>query len=246
MDVELTEVAHGVHHARAKHVTWALLVDGDSVTLVDTGYPGYRERLLRSLERIGHTPADVVAVVLTHGHPDHLGNAEYLRTAHGIPVLVHEREAPNARGERIEQVTPTTLLRHAWHPSVLLWTLEALGLGVTRVERLRAHDTYGEEPLDVPGRPVPVRTPGHTSGHCSLHLPERGVLLTGDALMTSHAVFNSQGPQLLPDFFNTDTHQARASLERLRGLAAEVVLPGHGPAFPGTPEEAVRLALMHS
>jgi glyoxylase-like metal-dependent hydrolase (beta-lactamase superfamily II) len=245
MDIELTEVASGVHHARAKHVTWTLVVDGDSVTLVDTGYPGDRDRLIRSLDKIGRAPADVAAVVLTHGHPDHIGSAEYLRTAHGVPVWVHGAEAANARGEHIEQATPATVFRYAWHPSVLVWALEVLRLGVNRVERLRAVETYGQEPLDVPGRPVPVATPGHTSGHCSLHLPDRGVLLTGDALMTGHAVFHSEGPQLLPGFFNTDTQQARASLERLRGLAADAVVPGHGPVFGGTPEQAVRLALEH-
>ena len=54
------------------------------------------------------------------------------------------------------------------------------------------------------------------------------------------------GPQLLPDFFNTDTTQARASLESLRPLDADVVIPGHGPAFQGTPNQAVDLALRHT
>ena len=63
--------------------------------------------------------------------------------------------------------------------------------------------------------------------------------------MTEHAVTRSVGPQLLPDFFNTDTGQARASLARLRGLEAEVVVPGHGPAFRGSPDRAVELALAH-
>ena len=68
MDVSVTEVATGVH-ARAKHVSWVLLTEGDAVTLVDTGYPGDRTRMLRSLETIGRTAADVDGVVLTHGHP---------------------------------------------------------------------------------------------------------------------------------------------------------------------------------
>jgi glyoxylase-like metal-dependent hydrolase (beta-lactamase superfamily II) len=40
---------------------------------------------------------------------------------------------------------------------------------------------FGEGTLDVAGRPVVVHTPGHTCGHCCLHLPDRGVLLAGDA-----------------------------------------------------------------
>ena len=106
-------------------------------------------------------------------------------------------------------------------------------------------ETYSASALDVPGHPLPVPTPGHTSGHAALHLPDQGVLVAGDALMTEHALASSSGPQLLPDFFNTDTSQARTSLDLLRPLSADVVIPGHGPAFHGTPNQAVDLALQH-
>jgi glyoxylase-like metal-dependent hydrolase (beta-lactamase superfamily II) len=118
-------------------------------------------------------------------------------------------------------------------------------LGAVRVERVRELREFEEETLDVPGRPVVIHTPGHTSGHCSLHLPDRGVLLAGDAIMTEHAVGSDAGPQLLPSFFNTDNDLARRSLERLRPLAADVVVPGHGPAFVGAPARAVELAIAH-
>jgi glyoxylase-like metal-dependent hydrolase (beta-lactamase superfamily II) len=42
VDVQVTEVAQGVWQARAKHVAWVLVTEGDEVTLVDTGYPGAR------------------------------------------------------------------------------------------------------------------------------------------------------------------------------------------------------------
>ncbi len=243
MDVTVTEVATGVHHAMAKHVSWVLVTEGAAVTLVDSGYPGDRDRLLRSLERIGRTPKDIAGLVLTHGHPDHIGSADHLRTTYGIPVWAHRDEAANACGDDIEQVSEQTLLRRAWRPDVLLWLFDVLRLKATKVERLGALELFADPRLDLPGRPVVVPTPGHTSGHCSLHLPDRGVLLAGDALMTGHALARSAGPQLLPDFFQTDVAQARVSLEQLRGLAADVVVPGHGSAFAGTPARAVELAL---
>jgi glyoxylase-like metal-dependent hydrolase (beta-lactamase superfamily II) len=121
MDVDVVEVASGVFQARAKHVCWVLVVDGGEVTLVDTGYPGDHDRVLASLSRIGRSPADVAAVVLTHAHPDHLGSAEYFRTTVGKPVLAHESEVANATGERIEQVSIPTLLSMAWRSDVFVW-----------------------------------------------------------------------------------------------------------------------------
>jgi glyoxylase-like metal-dependent hydrolase (beta-lactamase superfamily II) len=162
---------------------------------------------------------------------------------HGVPVLTHQREAANARGERIEQVSELTLLRMLWRPDVVAWLFDVLRLRGARPERLRELDLFTEGRLDVPGAPVAVPTPGHTSGHTAFHLPDRGALVVGDALMTGHALARRRGPQPLPQFFDSDTDQARASLRRLSGLAAEVVVPGHGPVFSGSPALAVRQAL---
>ncbi|WP_239100663.1 MBL fold metallo-hydrolase [Phycicoccus sp. CSK15P-2] len=241
--VDVREVAPGVWHARAKHVAWVLLVEGGEVTLVDTGYPGDRDRVVASLEQVGRAPADVAAVVLTHAHPDHLGSAEYFRTQVGAPVLVHEREVPNATGERVEQVSVATLLARVWRPDVAVWMRDIVGLKAARAERLGAVDTFTSDPLDVPGRPVPAPTPGHTSGHSAFHLPEQGALLAGDALMTGHALVRTPGPQLLPSFFNHDDDRALDSLGMLAPLAADVVVPGHGPAFTGAPADAVAAAV---
>ncbi|NLT54714.1 MAG: MBL fold metallo-hydrolase [Actinomycetales bacterium] len=243
MDVDVVELAPGVFQARAKHVSWVLVTEGDEVTLVDAGFPGDRQRVLASLERIGRSPGDLSAVLLTHGHADHLGCTEALRSAHQVAVHTHELEAANVRGERVEQVGIATVLRAAWRPTVLFWAVDVLRLAGTRPERPTELTTFTDGRLDVPGRPVAVHTPGHTSGHTCFHLPERGVLLAGDALMTEHALSRGHGPRLLPAMFNVDSARARASLERLRDLAASVVVPGHGPAFLGSPALAVHQAM---
>jgi glyoxylase-like metal-dependent hydrolase (beta-lactamase superfamily II) len=97
-------------------------------------------------------------------------------------------------------------------------------------------------PLDLPGRPVPVHTPGHTQGHVVFHLPDAGVVVSGDALVSGHPTSRIEGPQLLPDMFHHERAQALASLDILEGLDAEVLLPGHGPVHRGPVREAARRA----
>jgi glyoxylase-like metal-dependent hydrolase (beta-lactamase superfamily II) len=243
MDVRMREVGPGVWVAGGKHANWCIVRDGDGVTLVDTGWPGDRDLLLRSLELLGKAPAQVDAVVLTHAHADHMGSAEYFRSEVGTPVLVHAEEAANTTGERVEQASPWTLLRQTWRPSAMVWFWDASLRGKPlQLRRLGGATTFTNGPLDVPGRPVPVHTPGHTSGHVALHLPDRGALLVGDALTTAHALVPTAGPQLLPPFLHTDAAQALASLDRLGGLEAEVLVPGHGPPFLGSPASAVDAA----
>ena len=245
MAATMDQAADGVWLVRGTDVNWVLVAGEGGVTLVDAGYPRDLPQVLSSLERIGRTPGDVKAVVLTHAHPDHIGASERLRADLGIPVRVLDAEVPHARGKNIEQVSLLQILRAAWRPQVLLWALRAARAGGEHIERLSQVEAFAAAamPLDVPGHLVPVPTPGHTTGHCAFHLPDRGALIAGDALMTQHAAGRFTGPQLLPAMFNHDETAALASLQALAGLPADVVLPGHGPAYRGSPASAVEQAV---
>jgi glyoxylase-like metal-dependent hydrolase (beta-lactamase superfamily II) len=245
MALVMDEAVPDVWLVTGTETNWVLITEGKEVTLVDAGYPRDLPRVVSSLSRIGRSPADVAAIVLTHAHPDHLGGSESLHRAHGVPVHTLAAEAPHARGQVVEQVSELEILRAAWRPRVLLWALRAMRAGGRHVERLTEVDPCPpREALDVPGRPVPVPTPGHTTGHCAFHLPDRGLLLAGDAFMTGHATARARGPQLMPRMFNHDHAAALASLEARRPLAADVVLTGHGPAYRGSPARAVEMAVM--
>ena len=241
----IDHVADGVWLVTSTDVNWVLVAGADGVTLVDAGFPRDLPRVLSSLRQIGRALEDVAAVVLTHAHPDHIGATERLRADRDIPVRLLDTEVPHARGQIIEQISAVQILRAAWRPGVLLWALRVVGKGGLHVERLAAVQSFDARsaPLDVPGCLVPVPTPGHTSGHCAFYLPERGVLIAGDALMTAHPTGRRAGPQLLPAMFNHDDAAALASLQALAGLSADVVLPGHGPAYRGRPANAIEQAI---
>lgn len=241
MTPTVSEVGPGVHFVEASHTNVVLVVEGQEVTVIDSGYPRDRRLVEAAVGEVGRDLEDVAAVVLTHAHVDHLGSAEWLRRTFGIPVLCHTAEAQQARGEVEERISERDLLLRLWRPGVLRFLANVVASGGLRPEHVAEVTTFADQDVvDVPGRPVAVHTPGHTSGHVGLHLPDRGVLVTGDALITVDVWDRGRrGPQLIRAPFNHDHGQAVDSLSRYEALDADVVVPGHGRPWVGSPAEAV-------
>ncbi|MBV7699779.1 MBL fold metallo-hydrolase [Streptomyces sp. TRM70350] len=243
MRADVRQVADGAYLVHGSNTNWVILKDGDAVTLVDTGYLGDRQRLLDSLAAVGSSPEAVAAVLITHAHNDHLGSAEYLHAAYGTPVYLHEAEVPHARREFLHQVSVGQVLRNGWRPGVLPWAVHAIRSGGTAHVPVASPEPFpAAGPLDLPGRPVPVHTPGHTAGHAVFHLPRAGIVISGDALVSGHATSRIKGPQLLPDMFHHERARALTSLKLIEGLAADILLPGHGPVHRGSVRDAARRA----
>jgi glyoxylase-like metal-dependent hydrolase (beta-lactamase superfamily II) len=239
MRADVRQVADGIHLVHGSNTNWVIITEGNEITLVDTGYPGDHEQLLASLEAVGGAPEAVSAVLITHAHNDHLGSAEFLRCTYGTPIYLHPAEVPHARREFLHQVTIGQVLKNSWRPGVLPWSVHALRSGGTAHVPVAVPEPFpAEGALDLPGRPVPVHTPGHTDGHAAFHLPDTGVLISGDALVSGHPTSRVKGPQLLPDMFHHDRSRAVASLDVLAALDGDLMLPGHGPAHRGPVGEA--------
>jgi glyoxylase-like metal-dependent hydrolase (beta-lactamase superfamily II) len=239
----VTEAADGVFHVQGPGTNWQLIVDGDAVTLVDAAWPRDLDLVTGSLAEVGRRPQDVAAILITHAHRDHIGTAAELHRRYDIPVRSHPDEVAHARGEVIEEISKVALLVRLWRPTVMLFAANVLRHGATAIERLPDIETFDDAaPLDVPGHPVPVATPGHTSGHCSFHLPDRGVVIAGDALVTVDLLRRRPRVGTMPPVFDHDPATSERSLDRLADLEAHIVLPGHGAPFIGTPAEAVALA----
>ena len=238
--MKVTEAAPGVYAVEGHASNWTLVAEGDALTLVDAGYPGYHDDVLASISEIGHRLGDVETVLVTHAHIDHIGSLPRLLEEHPVPVLLSPTEARHARREYLEQAGTTDVVRNLWRPRMLPWALHIMRNGAMHDPGVPEATDFGDVGvIDVPGRPVPIATPGHTSGHTAYLVPGARVLLAGDALVTGHPLSTTTGPQILMDFFHHDVDAMDASLDVIAEVDADAIVPGHGPVFRGSPRDAV-------
>jgi glyoxylase-like metal-dependent hydrolase (beta-lactamase superfamily II) len=239
------EIAGGVYGLGSEGVNWYLVEDGGRLTAVDAGLPKFHETLEADLRAIGRAPADVDAVVLTHSDSDHTGVVPALRDA-GARVLIHSADDETLRhpGPKKGEAAPARALpRVAWRWRFWKVMGQMTLAGGAKPPKIEGAETFADgDVLDVSGRPRVVHTPGHTDGHSVLLFEDRSTLFVGDALCTVNFFTGRRGPQLMPGPTNVSTSQARESLAAIEPLEANLLLPGHGEPWHGSPTAAVAQA----
>jgi glyoxylase-like metal-dependent hydrolase (beta-lactamase superfamily II) len=238
------EAAPGVHRIEDCHTNWYLVEGDDGLTVVDAGVPRSWDSLLDALRRLSRSLDDIRAVVLTHAHFDHVGFAERARRQLGVPVWVHEDDVPLTRHPwRYDHERPRSLY-FATQPKALpivAGFLRNRAFWPPPVKEVRRYDDDAGV-LPVPGAPNVVPTPGHTIGHCALHLADRDVVLAGDAVVMLDPYTARRGPRLVARAATADVERNTRTLDALAATRARLVLTGHGEPWSGGAEAAVAQA----
>ena len=235
---DVREIAPGVFRLGNRFVNWWLVADDDGCTIVDAGL---RKHFAQLESVLGELDTEVRAILLTHADVDHIGVAEKLRREHKAPVYVHSSEEAAATGD--PRPVPAEFAANMWRAWVRDTAAAYVKDGALKPEFLASVEPLVDGVrLDAPGGPTVIHCPGHTPGSCAFHLPERGVVFTGDALVTVNPATGERGPQLMPEFDNVDHDAALRSLDGLEATGAEVVLTGHGEPWLDGIESAVKLA----
>ncbi len=230
--VSTLDVAPGVH--RVEHAsTCCYLVEDDTHrggVLIDGGLPGCRPLVEQLLWRRRMSWESLEAVVLTHAHFDHLGVCAAAERR-GVHTWVHTGDGPIARRPYTYRPGRPRLLYPALHPGSWRHLAAMVRAGALAVEGLDSPVLVQDEHTLLPGGLRAVPTPGHTDGHVAFHLPDRGVVLTGDALVTLDPYTGRRGPRVVARAGTRDRDRALASLDAIAETDADVVLPGHGEPF---------------
>lgn len=207
--------------------------EGDGWILVDTGLLTSARSIIDAAEHRFGRNTRPAAIVMTHGHFDHVGSLEALLKRWEVPVYAHQLELPYLSGE-------------ASYPPA---DAHAGGGLMTLVSPL-----YPRSPVDVRPwlKPLPtdqhvpgmpgwqwVHTPGHTPGHVSLWRGSDRTLIAGDAIVTTgqESIYEvlMQTPEIHgpPRYFTPDWKEAERSVKKLAALEPELVISGHGPPVRG-------------
>lgn len=204
----------------------SLIVINNELTLVDTGYPGFLPLIEAAAEEQGYDIRQLKHIVITHYDDDHIGALyDFKEKYPWVTIIASEREAASISGEVKSErlVQAENLLAHM--PE------EQKEFGQSFVDTLQSlrHVPVDRTVCDgewlFDGACKIMATPGHTSGHISLLLPELDSVITGDA-----AYIEEGGGELLvanPQYC-LDLQQAAESLELLKGLQAKHYYCYHG------------------
>ena len=222
------QIAQGVMFLRTMMANVYFIREGASWVLVDTGFRGYADTIRSVAREFVGSIVPPTAIVLTHGHFDHVGSLAALLETWDVPVFAHTLERPYLTGESPYPPPDPLVGGGLLALASRLYSRGPIDVG-NRFQRL-------SDTRELPGLPgwQWIPTPGHTAGHVSLYRERDRVLIAGDAVTTvkqeSLVAVAVQRPELHgpPAYFTQDWRSATESVGRLAALEPETLASGHG------------------
>ena len=232
---EGTEIRRDVYYHTTGMVNVVMIGDprNDEWVLMDTGMSNCAASILEIVSERFPRNNRPSAIILTHGHFDHVGGIQELIDEWKTPVYAHPAEFVYLTGQRTYPTHNITRGRKSITRMSAMYRDERVNIGNVLLP-LPSAGTLS----CLPGWRW-IHTPGHSPGHVSLFRESDRVLLAGDAFVTVRAdsfykaIFQKAEINGPPPFFTTDWAVAHDSVKKLAALKPDIAVTGHGPAMEG-------------
>lgn len=205
----------------------------DDFVLVDAGMPGSANNIISAAEDRYGANSRPKAIILTHGHFDHVGAIIDLVNHWEVPVYAHLMELPFLTGKMSYPEPDPTVEGGMVAKMSPMFPIEPVNLG-SHVEQLPSDGTVPH----MSGYRW-IHTPGHSPGHVSFFRDSDRALIAGDAFVTVKQdalykvitqEFEISGP---PRYLTTEWKAAKESVIKLEALQPSVAITGHGIPVKG-------------
>lgn len=228
----ITRVADGVLQLERGGVNAYLVASDGALVLIDAGLPRTWPLLQEALASLGAQVSDIDALLLTHGHFDHVGMCDRLVDEYHLVPNVHPGDKELVRHPYRYAHESARFPYPFRYPGALPILARMVAGGALGVKGVRAAPTVvAGSSVPLAGGILPIATPGHTDGHCAYLLERTGILFTGDALVTLDPYTGRTGPRVVARAATARSDEALGSLGALAETGAHLVLPGHGSAW---------------
>jgi glyoxylase-like metal-dependent hydrolase (beta-lactamase superfamily II) len=242
--IPMTSVSAGEVHSVTRDVSYftnqivnvVFIVDPDSGKwiLVDTGMPGSALKIKKIASGLFPLSDKPEAILLTHGHFDHVGAIIPLIEEWNVPVYAHPLEFPFLTGHKDYPKPDATVDGGLLAKLAFIYPYKAINIGPVL------------QPLPADGT-IPflsewrwIHTPGHSPGHVSFYRGKDKTLIAGDAFITVRqdslykVLIQKKEVNGPPRYLTTDWNEAFQSVKKLEQLQPEIAVTGHGTAMEGT------------
>jgi glyoxylase-like metal-dependent hydrolase (beta-lactamase superfamily II) len=193
--------------------SYLYISDNSEISIIDAGMPGNAFKILSQLSKMEISLEKIKYIILTHSDIDHTGSVAELKNATGALVAIHEKEVPYLLGEKKKTLKGMI--------GGMIGLIFGILLKFMKTQNI-VPDIILKEGDFIGGLKV-ISCPGHTEGSIALYNAET-VLFSGDAIITDkHSKikgFNNRA--------TSDTLEATKTINKIKHLKFEVLLPGHG------------------
>lgn len=226
-------VARGVWRLKDIFVNAYIVETHNGWVLVDAGLKTTARKIRNLASDLFGKESKPLAIVLTHGHFDHVGSIDSLEEEWKVPIYAHSMEVPYLTGKSSYPPPDPEVGGGLMATFSFMYPKGPINVA----QYLQTLPADGSIPVMPEWRYL--HTPGHAPGHISLFREADRVLLAGDAFVTTKqesavkAILQPKEIHGPPKYFTYDWKASEESVRKLERLKPEVIATGHGQPLYG-------------